>query len=76
MIEGVEDVKADVASNKLTVTGKVDPEKVRERVEKKTHKKMEILSPQPKKEAPAPAPAAGDKKPDDKKPEDKKPKEV
>ncbi|GFY83990.1 heavy metal transport/detoxification superfamily protein [Actinidia rufa] len=77
---GVEDVKADIASNKLTVTGKVDPAKVRERVEGKTHKKVEILSPPPKKDAPTPGPApapapAGDRKPDDKKPEDKKPQE-
>ncbi|XP_076957886.1 heavy metal-associated isoprenylated plant protein 3-like [Bidens hawaiensis] len=48
--EGVESVKADTASNKLTVVGKVDPTRIKERVEFKTKKKVEILSPQPKKE--------------------------
>lgn len=55
----------DMASNKLTVTGKVDAEKVRQRVEEKIHKKAEIIS-QPKKDA-----AGGDKKPDEKKPDEK-----
>lgn len=76
---GVEDVKADISSNKLTVTGKVNPSKIKERLEEKTGKKVEIISPQPKNDAAAPA---GDKKPDEKKPaeekkeEDKKPKQV
>lgn len=78
--DGVEDVKADIASHKLTVTGKVDPAKVRERVEEKTHKKVELLSPQPKKDGGA---GGGDKKsdeksekkPEEKKADDKKPKE-
>lgn len=79
--EGVEDVKADCGSNKLTVKGKVDPTWLREKVEQKTKKKVELLSPLPKKEAPA-----GDKKSDEKpaekkveekkKDEEKKPKEV
>ncbi|KAK6147051.1 hypothetical protein DH2020_017963 [Rehmannia glutinosa] len=80
--EGVEKVKADCDANKLTVTGNVDPAWLRDRVESKTKKKVELLSPQPKK------PAAGgggggdkkadeksDKKPDEKKADDKKPKE-
>ncbi|KAM7464188.1 hypothetical protein LguiA_032309 [Lonicera macranthoides] len=46
--EGVERVKADSESNKLTVTGKVDPTRLRERLEYKTKKKVELLSPQPK----------------------------
>lgn len=76
----VQDVKADIASNKLTVVGKVDPAKVKERVEEKTRKKAEIVSVHPKKEAAA-AGGGGDKKPDEKKAdekkaEDKKPKEV
>lgn len=44
--EGVVDVKADATSNKLTVTGSVDPTNLRDRVEGKTGKKVEILSPQ------------------------------
>lgn len=78
----VDDVKADIASNKLTVVGKkVDPAKVKEKVEEKTKNKVEIVSVHPKKEAAAPAPAAGgvDKKAADEKPvkkPDEKPKEV
>lgn len=79
--DGVEDVKTDIGSNKLTVIGKVDPAKVKARVEDKTHKKVEIISPQPKKDGGAAAGGGGgDKKPDakkadDKKADDKKPKE-
>lgn len=47
---GVEDVKADVGNNKLTVIGKVDPKVIVERVQKKTEKKVELISPLPKKE--------------------------
>lgn len=36
---------------KITVVGKVDPLKLREKVEQKTHKKIELISPVPKKEA-------------------------
>ncbi|XP_075512994.1 heavy metal-associated isoprenylated plant protein 3-like [Primulina tabacum] len=83
--EGVEKVKADSAANKLTVVGKVDPAGLRERVEYKTKKKVEILSPQPKKEGGDGGVAAGGDKKTDGKPErkaeekkgdDKKPKEV
>ncbi|XP_073298617.1 heavy metal-associated isoprenylated plant protein 3-like [Primulina huaijiensis] len=83
--EGVEKVTADSAANKLTVVGKVDPASIRERVEYKTKKKVEILSPQPKKEGgDGGAAAGGDKKTDgkperkaeEKKGDDKKPKEV
>ncbi|KAI3705323.1 hypothetical protein L1987_75559 [Smallanthus sonchifolius] len=78
--EGVESVKADTAGNKLTVTGKVDPTRIKERVEFKTKKKVEILSPQPKKDGGAGGEEKKkdnppEKKPDDKKPDDKKPKE-
>ncbi|XP_030522110.1 heavy metal-associated isoprenylated plant protein 6-like isoform X2 [Rhodamnia argentea] len=77
--DGVEDVKVDTAANKLTVTGKVDPTKIKEKLEEKTKKKVEIVSPQPKKDG-----GGGDKKPEekpekkteDKKAEDKKPKET
>lgn len=70
---GVDDVKIDAAGNKLTVTGKVDPAKLRQRVEDKTHKRVELVSPQPKKDGGA----ASDKKPEEKKKgEDKKEKPV
>lgn len=71
----------DCAGNKLTVKGDVDPSWLREKVEQKTKKKVELVSPQPKKDGGA----GGDKKPDDKaekktdekkKDEEKKPKEV
>ncbi|KAL4346715.1 hypothetical protein GQ457_17G010640 [Hibiscus cannabinus] len=71
--EGVEDVKTDSGANKLTVIGKIDPSKIRERLAEKTKKKVDLISPQPKKDA-VPAAAAGDKKPEaEKKPEEKKP---
>ncbi|XP_059646838.1 heavy metal-associated isoprenylated plant protein 6-like [Cornus florida] len=70
--EGVESVKADVGGGKLTVTGKVDPAKLRDRVAEKTKQKVEIVSPQPKKDAAA-AGGGGDKKPEEKKSDDKKP---
>ncbi|XP_022742699.1 heavy metal-associated isoprenylated plant protein 6-like [Durio zibethinus] len=75
--EGVEDVQADCGANKLTVIGKFNPAIVRDRLAEKTKKKVDLISPQPKKDA-APAAAAaaaagGDKKPDaEKKPEEKK----
>ncbi|GAB4856649.1 hypothetical protein Ancab_014561 [Ancistrocladus abbreviatus] len=81
--DGVESVKADCASNKLTVIGKVDPVKIKERVEEKTKKKVELVSPQPKKDKEGGG-GGGDKKPDtksekksddNKKAEEKKPKE-
>ncbi|KAK4776094.1 hypothetical protein SAY87_024055 [Trapa incisa] len=77
--EGVEDVKVDSSNKKITLTGKVDAVKIKERLEEKTRKKVDIISPPPNKEDAAPA---GDKKPDEKKPaevkkeEDKKPKQV
>ncbi|KAG6430505.1 hypothetical protein SASPL_108575 [Salvia splendens] len=64
--EGVEKVKTDCEAKKLTVSGNVDPSALRERVEYKTKKKVELISPQPKK------PAAADKKADEKKAEQKK----
>lgn len=69
----MEDVKADSGANKLTVTGKVDPAKVRDRLAEKTKKKVDLISPQPKKDAAPAAGGGGDKKPDaEKKPEGKK----
>lgn len=68
--EGVDKVTTDSANNKITVTGTVEPERLRERVEYKTKKKVELVSPQPKKD---------EKKSDDKpekKAEDKPEKKV
>lgn len=85
---GVENVKADWGSSSLTVTGKVDPAWLRERVEYKTKKKVELVSPHPKKDAGAGAGAGAKKsdeksekkiegkKPEEKKADYKKPKEV
>lgn len=67
MDAGVEDVKTDLSSKKLTVIGKVDPAKVRDKLAEKTKKKVELISPQPKKDS------AGDKPPEEKKSEEKKP---
>ncbi|GJW79512.1 RNA-directed DNA polymerase, eukaryota [Tanacetum coccineum] len=55
-IQGVDSVKADSANNKLTIVGKLDPLYIKERVEHKTKKKVEIISPKPKKDE------GGDKK--------------
>ncbi|XP_057742405.1 heavy metal-associated isoprenylated plant protein 6-like [Arachis stenosperma] len=71
--DGVEDVKADLTANKLTVTGNdVDAVKLQEKLIVRTKKKVELLTPPPpKKEAapPPPAPPAeGEKKSDEKKP--------
>lgn len=78
----MEEVKADCATNKITVQGSVDPSSLREKVEQKTKKKVELLSPQPKKDGSGGGDKKGDdkseKKSDDKKKEEanKKPKEV
>ncbi|KVI09505.1 heavy metal-associated isoprenylated plant protein 6-like [Cynara cardunculus var. scolymus] len=74
--EGVESVKADTAGNKLTVTGKVDPMRIKERVEYKTKKTVQILSPQPaKKEEEKDDKKPPAAKPDGNNADDKKPKE-
>ncbi|KAL8504450.1 hypothetical protein ACS0TY_015860 [Phlomoides rotata] len=74
-LEGVEKVKVDCNAKKLIVTGNVDPTRLREGVETKTKKKVELISPQlPKKDGGsggAAATAGGDKKADDK-PDQKK----
>ncbi|XP_055828014.1 heavy metal-associated isoprenylated plant protein 7-like [Solanum dulcamara] len=68
--QGVEDVMTDCKSHKVVVKGeKADPLKVLERVQKKSHRKVELLSPIPK------PPAEEPKKPEEKeivKPEEKK----
>ncbi|XP_071706733.1 heavy metal-associated isoprenylated plant protein 6-like [Rutidosis leptorrhynchoides] len=84
--EGVENVKTDTSGNKLTVIGKVDPTRIKERVEYKTKKKVEIISPQPKKDGGGGGGGGGggeekkkesppEKKSDEKKTDEKKPKE-
>lgn len=39
-----------MSSGKITANGKVDPVALREKLEEKTHKKVELLSPVPKKD--------------------------
>ncbi|XP_065855023.1 heavy metal-associated isoprenylated plant protein 3-like [Euphorbia lathyris] len=84
-LEGVESAKTDRQSNKLTVTGEVDPEKVKARLEKKMKKEVrrrrktlrksieQIVSPQPKKDAGGGGEKKADEKATEKKPEVKKP---
>ncbi|KAL9296790.1 hypothetical protein ACSQ67_022686 [Phaseolus vulgaris] len=48
--QGVETVKAEDGVGKVTVTGKVDPVKLRDNLAEKMKKKVEIVSPQTKKE--------------------------
>lgn len=77
LCEGVEKVKTDYEANKLTVTGNVDPAALRDRVAYKTKKKVELVSPQPKKEGgDKKAEEKPEKKAEEKKGDDKKPKEV
>ncbi|RZC91039.1 hypothetical protein C5167_028870 [Papaver somniferum] len=72
--EGVEEVQGDIASNKLTVKGKVDPVKIKEKLEQKTKKKVEIISPLPPKKVEGGGEKkveGGDKKKEEKKVEEK-----
>ncbi|KAG5559302.1 hypothetical protein RHGRI_008998 [Rhododendron griersonianum] len=65
--KGVESVKrSNDGSNKLTVISDVDPVKLREMLEKKTKKKVDLVSPQPKKDKDK---DAADKKNGENKPE-------
>ena len=68
---GVEGLKTDCAGNKLTVKGEVDPAKIKARLEEKTKRKVEIISPQPKKDDGAAK--KPEKKPEGNKEEAKKP---
>nr|XP_029124502.1 heavy metal-associated isoprenylated plant protein 3-like isoform X2 [Elaeis guineensis] len=43
--EGVERVKADIGPGTLKVEGKVDPSSLRDRVAKKTHRKVDLVFP-------------------------------
>lgn len=72
--EGAETVKADLASNKVTVTGKIDAVKLQDKLAEKTKKKVEIISAPPQKDA-ASGEKPSEKKPDEKKSEEKKPEE-
>ncbi|XP_010558173.1 PREDICTED: heavy metal-associated isoprenylated plant protein 3-like isoform X3 [Tarenaya hassleriana] len=58
--KGVDDVKIDYGANRLTVIGDVDPAKIRDRVAEKTKRKVELVSPAPKKDG-----GGGEKKPAD-----------
>ncbi|XP_076882281.1 heavy metal-associated isoprenylated plant protein 7-like [Bidens hawaiensis] len=67
--DGVEDIQTDCKTHKVIVKGeKADPLKVLERVQKKSHRQVELLSPIP--EPPADEPKAEEKEPP--KPEEKK----
>ncbi|KAG9133055.1 hypothetical protein Leryth_025111 [Lithospermum erythrorhizon] len=48
--EGVEGVKCEWTASKISVEGDVDPLKLREKIEQRTHKKVEVISPLPKKD--------------------------
>ncbi|KAK7277509.1 hypothetical protein RJT34_22523 [Clitoria ternatea] len=80
--EGVETVKAELSANKVTVTGKMDAVKLCDKIAERYKKKVEIISPLPKKDAAEKPPEKkpeekkpDEKKSDEKKPEEKKPKE-
>ncbi|XP_043706536.1 heavy metal-associated isoprenylated plant protein 7-like [Telopea speciosissima] len=67
--EGVEDVQTDCKTHKVVVKGeKADPLKVLDRVQRKSHRQVELLSPKPK-------PPAEDAKKDEDKKEEVKPEE-
>ncbi|XP_041022919.1 heavy metal-associated isoprenylated plant protein 3-like isoform X2 [Juglans microcarpa x Juglans regia] len=57
---GFEEVKLDCAANKLTVTGKEDPTVMKEMLEKKTKKIVQLVSSQPREDD------CGDEKPEEK----------
>lgn len=77
--EGVKHVTADSNANKVTVVGKVDPSKLREKMAEKLKKKVDLISPQPSKKQDANNDNDNKKKADDKnnanKPDEKKPKD-
>lgn len=78
-IAGVDAVSTDMANNKLMVIGRVDPWKIRERVESKTRKKVDLISPvNPPKKDPAPKDSEsknGSESKEPEKPDEKKAKE-
>ncbi|CAK9183197.1 unnamed protein product [Ilex paraguariensis] len=68
--EGVEDVLTDCSTHKVVVKGeKADPLKVLERVQKKSHRKVELLTPIPKPPAEEPKKVEEIVKPEEKKEE-------
>lgn len=71
-LSGVDTVKPEYGAHKLTVVGKVDPSKLREQLAGKLKKKVDLISPQPKKEKED----NSNKKQPEKAKDDKKPKEV
>ena len=78
IVVDVEVVKTDCGAIKWTVKGtNIDPMAIREKLEEKIEKKVELVSPQPKKDCGG---GGGDKKLEEKKAEKKeepkKPKEV
>lgn len=74
---GVDKVRSETDANKLTVVGAVDPSKIREKLQQKTKKVVDLISPLPKKENNSKDSKQENKKSDDKKQDkDKKPKEV
>ncbi|KAG5515584.1 hypothetical protein RHGRI_036579 [Rhododendron griersonianum] len=80
-IQGVETVKGGGELSKLTVAGKIDPVKLQEMVEQKIGKKVQLVSPVPKKDnkdKDGGGGGGGEKKAEvkpDKKPDEKKSKE-
>ncbi|KAF5475808.1 hypothetical protein F2P56_007577 [Juglans regia] len=72
-LKGFEDVKLDCAANRLTVTGKEDPTVMKEMLEKKAKKIVQLVSSQPREDD------RGDEKPEEKsetEEEYEKPKEI
>ncbi|KAG6526398.1 heavy metal-associated isoprenylated plant protein 3-like [Zingiber officinale] len=71
--QGVEAVKADAGIGKLTVVGKLDPWKLRDQVEAKSHKKVELVSPAnfPRNANSAKKPSAAKQTDEKKKPQEK-----
>ncbi|XP_004291641.1 PREDICTED: uncharacterized protein LOC101297986 [Fragaria vesca subsp. vesca] len=74
--EGVDSVKPETGAHKLTVVGKVDPAKLREKLAGKLKKQVDLISPQPKKEKEKEKDDNSNKKqPEKAAKDDKKPKE-
>ncbi|KAL2933229.1 Heavy metal-associated isoprenylated plant protein 6 [Bienertia sinuspersici] len=70
---GVEKINTECSIGKLTVVGKVDPVKIKEKVEEKTKKKVEIVSlQQPNKASNNKEGGGGEEKSDEKKSDEKK----
>lgn len=71
-VTGVEEVATDSKASKVVVKGKTaDPVKICERLQKKSGRKVELVSPLPK-----PPPAAEEKKEENKEPKEEKKEEV